>query len=69
MSRCMIHNVRMIVFEDPVQTLCISYTGNQYDKVKILIFSFEFLLNIVNVVLVDIKDYQLFGAVGSNLSG
>ena len=58
--RRVIHDIRPISREDIIHTVGIAHRCDQYHQVKLRIFLFQFLLNIIDRILINIHDHQLF---------
>ena len=64
----MVYDIRAVFVKNIVDTIGISYGGNEYSQVQLRVFADQLLLNLIGVVLVDIHDNQLLRRVGGNLS-
>ena len=62
------YNIWAIIFHYTFNSACISNGPNQYFQFQIWIFSYQFLLNIICIILIDIKYDQKFRIMGCNLT-
>ena len=61
MCCCVEHNIRSVFLHDPADAVRISHGADQHFQIKAFpIFSQEFLLDLVSIVLIHIEDDQLF---------
>ena len=67
MCRCMIDNLRLIMFKNPVHTIRIPHGCDQHNKIQLWKPDFQFVLHIVGRILVNIHNNQLFWLVCGNL--
>ena len=52
----MVYDVRAVFVKNIVDTVGISYGGNEYSQVQLRVFADQLLLNLIGIVLVDIHD-------------
>ena len=67
MCRCMIDNLRLVMFKNPVHTIRIPHGCDQHNKIQIREPDFQFVLHIIGRILVNIHNNQLFWLVCGNL--
>ena len=68
MSRRVIHNVRPVCLKDFIHPPCIPHRGNEHRHIQRRIGQTQFLLNIIGVIFVNIKNNQLFRLVRGDLT-
>ena len=64
----MIDDLRMVLLENTVDTILITYRADLYYQVKLWMLSYQFLLNIICIILINVEDDQLLWSVFCNLS-
>ena len=55
-SRRMVYNIRLIMFKNPVHPVGIAHRCDQHCQVQIRISGLQFLLYVINVVLINIHN-------------
>lgn len=63
----MINDLRLICFKHGIYALTVPNRSDKHFKIKGFIFSFEFLLDIISIVFIDIKNYELLRLMSGNL--
>ena len=67
MCCCMIHNIRTVCLKNLLYTGSISYRCYQHDLIEFRILPQQFLLNLVNTILIDIQNDQPLRMVRGDL--
>ena len=62
------NNIRSIMLHDAFNSTCISNRTYQYFQLQIWILTNQLLLNVIGIVLIDIKNDQLFRFMTCDLS-
>ena len=56
---CMEYNVWFVFFHHAVNTMCISYRTDQYSQIQFRMIPSEFLLNIISIIFINVKNDQM----------
>ena len=67
MGCCVVDYIRPVCRKKAGQTAAIPHGTNQNLQIQLRIIFLQFLLNVVGIVLINVKDNQLLGVVGCNL--
>ncbi len=67
MRRRMVHDVRPILGEDIIHPVGVAHRSDQYHKIQFRILRFQFLLNIIDRILINIHDHELLRLMRRNL--
>ena len=62
------NNIRSIMLHDAFNSTCISNRTYQYFQLQIWILTNQLLLNVIGIVLIDIKNDKKLWIVGSDLT-
>ena len=68
MRRRMVYNIRPVSWKHAVHLTPIAHGTDQHHQIQIGIFPFELLLDVVCIILIDVKYNQLSRAVCRNLT-
>ncbi len=63
----MVDDIWAVSAEDILDTLCITYRGNQYYQIQCRILADQFLLDFIGIILINVYYDQLFRLMSGNL--
>ena len=63
----MIYDIRMIIIEYPVHSVCVTDRPYEHYKIEFRMIDLKFLLKIINAVLIYIYYYELLGMMTCDL--